>query len=143
MAQTWRGRSATFPESKFDEGGNDTASGPKIHYDVRPDRNQMLFSVANGASEPLTVPVQSSIGGKRHGISLLLTIDRLGGISLERPAMLEARYALLSTGALVLSPGFPKEPPQDLERELGRVLSPTFEGRCLTCHGYARHTRRG
>ena len=75
------------------------------------------------------------IGGKRHGISFLLTVDRIGGMSLERPAMLEARYALLPTGALVLSPGFPKEQPQDLEHELGRVLSPTFELRCLTCHG--------
>ncbi|MGA7412576.1 MAG: tetratricopeptide repeat protein [Bryobacteraceae bacterium] len=133
MARTWRGSSAAFPESKFDEGS--TSAGQRSHYDVRRNGNQVLFSVTSGGSEPWTVPVESMIGGKRHGISFLLTLDQLSGISLERPAMLEARYALLPTGALVLSPGFPKEQPQDLEHEIGRVLSPTFELRCLTCHG--------
>lgn len=127
MAQTWRGSSATFPESKFNE--------TTIHYDIRRDGDHVLFSVANGSAEPLTVPVQSLIGGKRHGISLLLTLNQLAGISLARPAMIEARYALLHTGALVLSPGFPREPPPDLEHQFGRVLTPGFEVRCLTCHG--------
>jgi len=135
MAQTWRGSSAAFPESKFDEGSKDTPASQRIRYDIRCSGNQVLFSVTGGGSEPWTVPVESMIGGKRHGISFLLTLDRLGGISLERPAVLEARYALLPTGALVLSPGFPKEQPNDLEHKLGRVLSPTFELRCLTCHG--------
>ncbi len=135
MAQTWRGNSTALKESKFDEGSKDTSASQQVHYDVRREGNQVLFSVTNGGSEPWTVPVESMIGGTRHGISFLLTVDRLGGLSLERPAMLEARYALLPTGALVLSPGFPKEQLQDLEHELGRVLSPTFELRCLTCHG--------
>jgi tetratricopeptide (TPR) repeat protein len=135
MAETWRRRSAAFPEARFDEGSKDTSASQEIHYDVRRNGDQVLFSVTKGGSEPWTVPVESMIGGTRHGISFLLRIDRLQGLSLERPAVLEARYALLPTGALVLSPGFPKEQPQDLEHELGRVLSPTFELRCLTCHG--------
>jgi len=128
MAQTWLGTSAAFPESKFDEG-------PQLHYHVRRNGDRVLFSVTNGGSEPWTAPVQAMIGGKRHGISLLLSVDRLAGVSLARPAMLEARYALLHTGSFVLSPGFPRGQPQDLEHELGRVLSPTFELRCLNCHG--------
>ncbi len=132
MAQTWRGTNAAFAESKFDEG--DEAS-QQIHYHVRRNGGQVLFSVASAGSEPLTLPVESMIGGKRHGISLLLKVSQLGGISLERPAMIEARYALLHTGAFVLSPGFPKEQPQEREHALGRVLSPSFELRCLTCHG--------
>jgi tetratricopeptide (TPR) repeat protein len=135
MAQTWRGTIAGFPESKFDEGSKDTSASQPIHYDVRRNGSQVVFSVTDGGSEPWTVPVDSIIGGKRHGISFLLSVDRISGMSLERPAMLEARYALLPTGALILSPGFPKEQPQDLEHKLGRVLSPTFELRCLTCHG--------
>ncbi len=135
MAQTWLGTHASVPESQFDEGSKDTSTNPQIHYDVRHNGDQTLFSVANGGSEPVTVPVQSMIGGKRHGISLLLAVDQVDGIPLERPAILEARYALLPTGGFVLSPGFSKEQPQELEQELGRVLSPTFELRCLTCHG--------
>ncbi len=135
MAQTWRGRSADLAESKFDEGSKDISASQQIHYDVRREGTQILFSVTSSGSEPWTLPVESMIGGTRHGISFLLTLNRLGGLSLARPAMLEARYALLPTGALIPSPGFPKELPQDLEHELGRVLSPTFEVRCLTCHG--------
>jgi predicted CXXCH cytochrome family protein len=134
MANTWRGNRDAFAESKFDETGESRLTSWQIHYDIRRAGQNVLFSLANG-KEALTLPVESTIGGKRHGISLLLTIDQLGGISLERPAMIEARYALLHSGALALSPGFPKEPPQDLEHQLGRVLSPSFEIRCLTCHG--------
>jgi Flp pilus assembly protein TadD len=135
MAQTWLGKSAAFPESKFEEGGKAAPASLQIHYHVRRTGEQVLFSVANGGSEPFTVPVESMIGGKRHGISLMLTVGQLDGISLERPAMIEARYALLPNGALGRSPGFPKEPPRDLEHQLGRVLTPTFELRCLSCHG--------
>ncbi len=135
MARTWLGTSPTFPESKFDEGSAEAGASSQIHYHVQRNQGQVLFSVANAGSDSFTAPVESMIGGKRHGISLLLTVEQLAGISLERPAMIEARYALLHTGAFVLSPGFPKQQPQDLEHELGRVLSPTFESRCLTCHG--------
>lgn len=127
MAQTWLGTSPTFAESKFAEGA--TA------YHMQRKGDHVLFSAATSSAESLTLPVESMIGGNRHGISLLLTIRELGGISLQRPAVIEARYALLHTGTFVMSPGFPKEPPQDLEHALGRVLSPTFEVRCLTCHG--------
>jgi len=127
MAKTWLGSAAAFPECQFAEGSN--------NYRVTRNKQQTLFSVANSGSEPWTVPVAGLIGGKRHGFSLLLSLDELGGIPLARPVRLEARYALSPAGALILSPGFPKQPPQDLEHTLGKVLSPAFEIRCLTCHG--------
>jgi len=135
MARTWLGTGTSFSESKFDEAGKDASAKPQIHYDIRRNGDQILFSVAHDGSEPFTTPIKFMIGGKRHGVSLLFTVDQLAGIQLERPAMVEARYALFHTGSFVLSPGFPKEQPQDLEHELGRVLTPGFEVRCLTCHG--------
>jgi predicted CXXCH cytochrome family protein len=116
MARTWRPNSA--PPLHFDEGA--------LHYQVKGNE----FSVAH-----LAVPVEAMVGGERHGLSFLLTLNQLGGLPLDRPAMLEARYALSHTGALVLSPGFRKEMPADAEDELGRTLSPSFQERCLSCHG--------
>jgi tetratricopeptide (TPR) repeat protein len=134
MANTWHGSSATFTTLNFDEDKN-TVHGNALHYEIRQSGGHIQFSVASAGSGKLTEPVQAIVGGRRHGISFLLSLDQLGGLPLERPALIEARYALSHTGALVLSPGFRKEEPIDHEDELGRVLSPTFELRCLTCHG--------
>ncbi len=123
MARTWRTGDQTPAQLQFEEG--------PLHYQVQGN----AFSVAAQGSRKLTVPVQALVGGQRHGISFLLGLDQLGGVPLERPAMLEARYALAHTGALVLSPGFRKDQPADHEDELGRTLSPSFEARCLSCHG--------
>ncbi len=128
MAQTWRGLNGAFDEKTFEES-------PQLHYDVRHEGAHVLFSVTAGGAKQLAFPLESMIGGKRHGVSLLFATDELDGLSLERPVTIEARYALFHNGSLVLSPGFPKEEPKDLEHQLGRVLTPTFEVRCLTCHG--------
>ncbi len=125
---------ATLAPLTFDEG-KDTASSKKVHYEVRRSGNIIEFSVASPPEPALTLPVQAMVGGERHGLSFLLGVDQLGGIALERLAVMEARYALSHTGTLVLSPGFRKDLPLDREDELGRVLSPRFELRCLTCHG--------
>jgi predicted CXXCH cytochrome family protein len=130
MANTWHGRSATLPLLKFDEG-----PGHPLHYEVRRGSGGIEFSVAGAGRGTFTAPVQSMVGGKRHGISFLLSLDQLDGVPLERPALIEARYALSHLGALVLSPGFEKAKPTNREDDLGRVLSPAFEVRCLTCHG--------
>jgi tetratricopeptide repeat protein/PPIC-type peptidyl-prolyl cis-trans isomerase-like protein len=122
MANTWHGTTATLPPLKFDEGA--------LHYEVRRDGDRLEFSVGKVRAQ-----VNEMVGGKRHGLSFLLGLDQIDGISLERPALMEGRYASSSQGVLVLSPGFLKEKPADYEDSLGRVLSPTFERRCLTCHG--------
>ena len=129
MANTWRGNTAPFTGLAFDED-KQAVHGQPIHYDIRRIGNRVDFSVGK-----LTIPVQSMVGGQRHGISFLLGLDQFGGFPLERPTLMEARYALSHTGTLVLSPGFQKDKPADHEDELGRVLSPNFEQRCLTCHG--------
>ena len=127
MANTWHGNAATLPPLKFEEGA--------LHYEVRRAGDHVEFSVASAGKEKVTAQVSAMVGGKRHGLSFLLGLDQVGGIPLERPALVEGRYASSRLGTLVLSPGFPKEKPADYEDSLGRVLSPTFERRCLTCHG--------
>jgi predicted CXXCH cytochrome family protein len=123
MARTWRGGERMPPALQFDEG--------PLHYEVKGDD----FSVSGPGQAKLSAPVEALVGGDRHGISFLLRLDQLGGLALERPAMLEGRYALSHKGGLVFSPGFRKEQPADEEDELGRTLSPSFEARCLSCHG--------
>jgi len=122
MANTWRPNTAPAQPLKFDEGA--------LHYEVRRAGDHVEFSVAK-----ISAPVSAMVGGKRHGISYLLSLDQIDGVPLERPALIEGRYAVGRLGTLVLSPGFQKEEPADIEDALGRVLNPRFEQRCLSCHG--------
>jgi predicted CXXCH cytochrome family protein len=135
MANTWRGTNAATATSLVVEEDKDSLHGAPLHYEVRRTGDRLNFSVATAAKSSLTAPVQAMVGGQRHGVSFLLGLDQFAGFPLERPSLIEARYALSHSGALVLSPGFRKEKPADHEDELGRVLSPAFESRCLTCHG--------
>jgi predicted CXXCH cytochrome family protein len=131
MANTWRANTAVQAPLRFEEG--------PLHYQVRRAGQRVDFSVTTAGKEksmaPVNAPVKAMIGGKRHGVSFLLGVDQINGIPLERPALLEGRYAYSPLGTLVRSPGFLKEKPADYEDSLGRVLSPRFERRCLTCHG--------
>ncbi len=88
---------ATLAPLTFDEG-KDTASSKKVHYEVRRSGNIIEFSVASPPEPALTLPVQAMVGGERHGLSFLLGVDQLGGIALERLAVMEARY-----GSLILA----------------------------------------
>ena len=134
MANTWRGNSAAFPTLNFDE--NNT-----LRYEVHRIGDRLEFSFSRTAKEKVAdtvrAPVQAMVGGKRSRNQFPDWARSGLTASLARaPALIEARYALSRTaGALVLLPGFSKEQPSDHEDELGRVLSPTFELRCLTCHG--------
>src|SRR5579863_637417 len=132
MANTWHGAGAALLPLHFAE--KKTEGDGKASYEVRRAHEQLEFSVASAGKKELTAPVRAVVGGKRHGIIFLLGMDQMAGIPLERAALIEGRYALSHQGSLVLSPGFLKEP-GDREDELGRVLSPTFERRCLACHG--------
>lgn len=134
MANTWRGRGDTSLPANFDEKKTE-ASGSALHYEVRRAGEGIEFSVTRAAGGNFTAPVRAIVGGNRHGLSFLFGVDKVGGIPIERSALIEGRYALSHGNALVLSPGFLKERPTDFEEALGRVLSPTFEERCLTCHG--------
>jgi predicted CXXCH cytochrome family protein len=135
MAKTWNAAStlpllASFDQKKIE--GPD----PALSYEVRRSGGQLEFSIAGPHATESVLPVQAVIGGKRHGVSFLARIRELDGIPLARPALIEARYAYSShAAALVLSPGFQTEKPASLETAAGRVLSPAFEQKCLSCHG--------
>jgi hypothetical protein len=132
MANTWHGTGVAFLPSQFDE--KKTEGNGKTSYEIRRANDGLEFSVTSPGTSGVTVPVHAVVGGQRNGLSFLLGMDQIDGISLERPALIEGRYVLSHQGSLVVSPGFLKEP-GDHEDELGRVLSPSFERRCLDCHG--------
>ena len=134
MANTWKGASAPSLPANFDQKKTE-GPDPAIQYQVRRLAEKFEFSVIAPHSGKTVLPVETIIGGKRHGLSFLARIRDVGGIPLERPALIEGRYAYSPHGWLVLSPGFPKDKPDNFEDSLGRVLSPGFEQRCLTCHG--------
>jgi len=102
------------------------------------------FTTKLGDGPPITLPVEALVGGPRHGISFLLRIDGLEGIPLERPALIEGRYAYSTPHRrLVISPGFSLEPPQSYESAFGKILSPVFEKKCLTYHGQPNQAGAG
>ena len=60
----------------------------------------------------------------------------MDGTPLARPALVQARYAWSpERSKLLLAPGCSAAKPLSAEPALGLVLSPTFEARCLSCHG--------
>ncbi len=135
MANTWRGAVPAGLPGQLDAQKQE-GSGAPLLYRVRRAGSRLEYSVKMPDGTSVTLPVQAVVGGKRHGFSFLDRIERVDGIPLERAALIEGRYAYNSphTG-LVLSPGFEPEKPHNLEDALGRVLSPAFEQKCLTCHG--------
>jgi tetratricopeptide (TPR) repeat protein len=134
MASTWLALPVPLLSAHFDERKTE-GTGDGLRYEVRRVANRFEFSVVKSGGKVLALPVDAVVGGHRHGVSFLLHIDQIDGIPLERPAVLEGRYAFSLRGSLVLSPGFPTEKPTNVEDMLGRSLSPRFEERCLACHG--------
>jgi hypothetical protein len=142
MANTWHGAVPSNLPPQFDAKKQE-GSGAPLLYRLRRVGSRLEYSVRMPDGTSLTLPVEAVIGGKRHGVSFLDRIKQMDGLPLERTALVEARYAYNSPHAgLVLSPGFEKENPQNLEDALGRVLSPSFEQRCLTCMGSRTHSGR-
>jgi predicted CXXCH cytochrome family protein len=128
MARTWQGVATSLLPVDY--------HGRADAYEIARWRDGFLFSTVmpNGAKAAL--PVKVVMGGDRHGLSFLLSIDKLGGLPLERPALIEGRYVYNSPNhALAISPGFNSVQPSSYEDAFGRVLSPGFEEKCLTCHG--------
>jgi predicted CXXCH cytochrome family protein len=124
MAHTWQTESGADYDERVQEGG--------VAYHVR----RGTYETKLADAPVMRLPVEALVGGRRHGVSFLIRIDQVGGIPLERPALIEGRYAFSSTlGRLIVSPGFPPEAPQSFETALGNTLSPGFEKKCLLCHG--------
>ncbi|MBV8572416.1 MAG: peptidylprolyl isomerase [Acidobacteriaceae bacterium] len=134
MAKTWNA-GVTLPLPPGFEQKKIEGPDPALVYEVRSSGTSLEYSVTGPLGAKTVLPVEAVIGGKRHGISFLARIRDIDGIPLARPALIEARYAYSPHGSLVLSPGFQSEKPVTLENALGRVLSPAFEQKCLSCHG--------
>ena len=142
MALTWQATSGA-PFSKNYNREKEEGPAPVIDYRVD-SQPRLTFRVKVPDREPMAAPVESVVGGSRHGISFLVRIQELEGVPLARPALIEARYLHHSpSGDLTLSPGFPAEKPASYETALGRVLSPGFEKKCLACHGSPVHAQTG
>jgi predicted CXXCH cytochrome family protein len=135
MAKTWHGAVTASLPLRYD-GRVREGTEKALEYEVRREDDHFVFSTAAPDGSKVTLPVKVIMGGDRHGLSFLASIDNLGGIPLERAALIEARYVYNTPHhALAISPGFPAEKPRSYEMAFGRVLSPTFEEKCLTCHG--------
>ena len=116
--------------------GPTEGSTKPLEYEIQRQTGGFVFSARMPGGVKTTLPVKVVMGGERHGLSFLLSIDKLGGIPLERPALIEARYVYnWPNHALAISPGFASETPGSYEDAFGRVLSPGFQEKCLTCHG--------
>ena len=133
MAGTWKGALPSALEPGF-KPRTAEKTDPALVSEVARPANRLTYSATLPSGVKLTLPVEVVVGGKRNGLSFLERIERVKGIPLERPALIEGRYAY-HRGGLVLSPGFDPAKPQTFEDALGRALSPAFERRCLTCHG--------
>jgi tetratricopeptide (TPR) repeat protein len=135
MAKTWQGPvTSRLPLSYH--GLAKEGPGEPLEYELRRQGNHFEYSTTMPGGVKVILPVKAIVGGERHGLSFLVSIENLNGIPLERPALIEARYVYNTPhNALALSPGFPLETPRSYETAFGRVISPTFEVKCLTCHG--------
>ncbi len=135
MAQTWQG---TAPNPQVPANYSEThAEGPapEIEYGIRRIGGKLLYRVQMPGQPVQEFPVETMIGGTRHGISFLIRIPTLEGLPLAPARLIEARY-FHSEGQdrLALSLGFPEEKPSTYETAFGRVLTPYLEKRCLGCH---------
>jgi tetratricopeptide (TPR) repeat protein len=132
MAETWHGTlSRSLPEK-----WNAHATDGGLSVDIRRVSDHFEYSTAMPNGSKVTLPVEVIMGGPRHGLGFLPRIDQLGGIPLERPVLLQARYSWsLSGKRLLIAPNEPMETPNSYATALGLVLSPSFETKCLVCHG--------
>ncbi len=126
MATTWQGRLTPSLPSTFDAAVSDD-----LPYELKRTGDTFSYSVAK-----MSLPVDILMGGRRHGLGFLIPLSQVDGIPLARPALIQARYAWSpEKKKLLLAPGCSSAKPQSLEAALGLVMSPTFEKRCLSCHG--------
>lgn len=138
MARTWQGtepKPIPLPYSEEHLEG----PPPAIRYSLRRTTQGLQFRVQLPGGPPLTFPVEATTGGSRHGISLFIRMRELDGLPLPRATLIETRYLYsVPHHDLALSPGFPSEKPANYEAAFGRVLTPSFEKKCLACHGAPR-----
>jgi Flp pilus assembly protein TadD len=131
MANTWQGSLAPWLPISFNAT---IADG--LNYEIKRDGGSLTNVVEFPAGTKISLPVGTAMGGRRHGLGFLVPVNQIDGIPLARPTLVQARYAWSpEKEKLLIAPGCSSARPQSLESALGLVLSPTFEARCLSCHG--------
>jgi predicted CXXCH cytochrome family protein len=134
MAHTWQGVSTRqLPENYFETHAEGPA--PPIDYAVRRTGDKAQYKVQMPGQPAVEFPVETTIGGKRHGVTFLYRVSAFEGSPLPRQPLVEGRYihSVLEHG-LALELGFPEDKPSTYETGLGRVLTPSLEQRCFACH---------
>jgi predicted CXXCH cytochrome family protein len=128
MARTWQGPDTPLLPRNY--------TATVLDYAVTRGANGFSFELRKPGENPLRFPIETTVGGDRHGLSFLFRVPEIAGIRLPRAPLVEARYLHSFTRhGLALSPGFPKDTPSTLETALGRPLPVNFERKCLACHG--------
>jgi hypothetical protein len=131
MATTWQGPLTSWLPPTFDAAVTDD-----LPYEFKRSGETITYSVDVPDGGKFSLPAGILMGGRRHGLGFLIPIRQVDGIPLARPALIQARYAWSpEKQKLLIAPGCPASKPQSLESALGLTLSPTFESRCLSCHG--------
>lgn len=132
MATTWQGPFTSWLPADFVA----SAAGSDLPYEIKRDSAGIKCVIEFPAGNKVNPPVTILMGGQRHGLGFLFSINAVEGIPLARPTLIQARYAWSQEKkTLLLAPGCAAAKPESLEAALGLALSPTFETRCLNCHG--------
>lgn len=130
MATTWQGRLTTWLPPGFQ-----ASVAVDLPYELKRTSNAFTYSVEFGSIK-VSLPVDLLMGGQRHGLGFLASVSGLDGLPLARSVLVQARYEWSpEKKQLLLAPGCVLGQPKTLDAALGVVLSPTFESRCLSCHG--------
>ena len=138
MAHTWQDPAKQPRPAKYSETHSE-GPPPEIAYELKGTGPVLRFQVQMPGQPVVGFPVETMVGGQRHGISFLFRVPELQGVSLPVSRLLEARYFhYAGQNKLAFSLGFPEEKPTSYETAMGRVLTPYLEKRCLSCHGAPR-----
>src|SRR5258708_4017299 len=136
MGQTWQGVGTRLLAPAYRADHAEGPAPPIAYRAARSSATSLQFETTLPGRPAVKAPVEAVIGGEHHGVSFLMRVHAIEGAELARAPLVEARY-LHSTheNGLALSAGFPEEKPPSYETALGRALSPSFEKKCLDCHG--------
>jgi predicted CXXCH cytochrome family protein len=135
MARTWQGTATKLLPPNY-SGRRAEGADPALNYAVTRNTKGFRFELRMPGDSSLQFPIETTVGGDRHGLSFLFRVPDIAGIPLPRAPLVEARYLhSVTRHGLALSPGFPKDKPATLETALGRALPWHFEKKCLACHG--------
>ena len=138
MARTWQGAAPAGLAPDYDRRIDE---GP-IQYRLHRAGQRVHWSVQLAGNAPLQIPVESAVGGRRHGLSFLARLEQIDSEKLVRAPLVETRFLQAAREErLVLSPGFPAAQPASSGLAVGHALSPGFERKCLNCHGTPNRDR--